>query len=232
MMNSSAITTNQSGVHPALGALVQKHATTAYLRPVATFSRTTFAGIRTAIEASCKRHIILDSGCGTGESTGHLAALHPDAFVLGLDRSLLRLKNIEKHIEKHNESCLVTPDNYAVFRASLEDAWRLLAEECTARDWKIDAHYLLYPNPYPKAHHIMRRWHGHPLFAPMLALAPRTVLRTNWRIYAEEFAEGAQILGYQADFEELANITEALTAFERKYAASNHALFQVTIAFP
>ena len=35
--------------------------------------------------------IILDSGCGTATSTIRLGLQYPDAIVLGIDRSLLRL---------------------------------------------------------------------------------------------------------------------------------------------
>ena len=35
--------------------------------------------------------IILDSGCGTAKSTIRLGLQYPDAIVLGIDRSLLRL---------------------------------------------------------------------------------------------------------------------------------------------
>jgi len=50
-------------------------------------------------------------------------------------------------------------------------------------------------------------------------------LRTNWRVYAEEFALALDIAG-------VANISEAfvpeepLTPFERKYQASGHELWR------
>ena len=54
-------------------------------------------------------------------------------------------------------------------------------------------------------------------------------LRTNWSIYAEEFAFALQASGWQALIEQIeidANIA-ALSLFEAKYARSGHALWRV-----
>ena len=66
---------------------------------VAHYNAEAFAEARGAYAAYCERQnkevgavpLLLDSCCGTGRSTWNLAALRPDAFVIGVDKSLVRL---------------------------------------------------------------------------------------------------------------------------------------------
>eukprot|EP00802_Teleaulax_amphioxeia_P012823 Tamp_12868.p1 GENE.Tamp_12868~~Tamp_12868.p1 ORF type:complete len:327 (+),score=43.89 Tamp_12868:22-981(+) len=66
---------------------------------VAPYNADAFAEARGAYAAYCARQgrqvgdvpLLLDSCCGTGRSTWNLAALRPDAFVIGVDKSLVRL---------------------------------------------------------------------------------------------------------------------------------------------
>ncbi len=66
---------------------------------VALYNDEAFAEARGAYAAYCARQcrqvgevpLLLDSCCGTGRSTWNLAALRPDAFVIGVDKSLVRL---------------------------------------------------------------------------------------------------------------------------------------------
>lgn len=219
-MHSRTVESAQTGIHTNLESLVVKHTQSKYLRPIPDFSLVAFQEFERQFAASGKKRIILDSCCGTGESTDHLAALHRDCFVVGIDKSSHRLG-------KHSPSEKEASSNYAVLRADVEDFWRLVS----AYSLQIERHCIFYPNPYPKPHHIMRRWHGHPLFAMMLRLAPITELRTNWRIYAEEFAFAATLIGYKAHTQEMHDI-QPVSAFERKYHASGHALFQVLVEMP
>ena len=214
-MKSRLVETNQTGIHQDLSELVQKHAQTTYKRPIPDFSRFAFEEFEQSFRLSEKKQIIMDSCCGTGESTAFLAASHPEAFVIGIDRSAIRL-------QKHHQKKL---KNYTILRADVEDFWRLLAkhyENC------VILHTIYYPNPYPKSRHIMRRWHGHPLFSTMLRLANVTELRTNWRLYADEWAFASSLLGYTPE-SEIIPVAEPITAFERKYAASGHELTRVVV---
>jgi tRNA (guanine-N7-)-methyltransferase len=55
-------------------------------------------------------------------------------------------------------------------------------------------------------------------------------MRCNWRIYAEEFALATRLaLGVEADVRFLPE-GSALSAFERKYRASGHALYSVSLS--
>jgi tRNA G46 methylase TrmB len=218
---SRTVESTQTGIHEHIESLVRKHTASQYLRPIPDFSRSAFQEFEQQFAASGKKHIIVDSCCGTGESTAHLAAHYGDCFVVGVDKSAHRLG---KHLS--STEALKT-SNYVVLRADVEDFVRLMEPYLPA----IDKHCIFYPNPYPKPHHIMRRWHGHPLFATMLRLAPSTELRTNWRLYAEEFAFAASLLGYTSHIQEMQSV-QPISAFERKYHASGHALFQVMVERP
>ncbi len=224
IMPSRTVESSQTGIHDNLELLVVKHTQTEYLRPIPDFSRLAFQEFERCFAGSGKSCIILDSCCGTGESTLHLAMQHPDCFVVGVDKSAHRLG---KHSVSAAGSEFFKANNYTVLRADVEDFWRLASNYSS----RIMKHCIFYPNPYPKPHHIMRRWHGHPLFVPMLRLAPETELRTNWRIYAEEFAFASLLLGYKARLQEMGDI-QPVSAFERKYQASGHALFQVVVRQP
>jgi hypothetical protein len=59
----------------------------------------------------------------------------------------------------------------------------------------------------------------------MLALSGAIELRTNWCVYAEEFALALDIAGV-ANTCEVFMADEPLTPFERKYQASGHTLWR------
>lgn len=128
--------------------------------------------------------IILDSGCGTGRSTRMLARRNPDAVVIGVDRSESRL-----------ESSDPLPSNALLVRAELASFWRLLiaaeAEDGILAASRIQQHFLLYPNPYPKASRLNLRWHGHAALPILLAIGEQLEVRSNWRVYLDEFGEAA-----------------------------------------
>jgi len=158
---------------------------------------------------------VLDSGCGTGWSTARLAERYPDAIVLGVDQSAARL-------ERFREPEL---PNMRRVRARAEDFWRLLA----ADGIRPARHFLLYPNPWPKAAQLRRRWHGHPVFADLLALGGSLELRTNWRIYADEFRIAAGTCGIDTPPVVSFSVDSPLTPFERKYAESGHRLYRLCL---
>ena len=107
------------------------------------------------------------------------------------------------------------PQNTLLVRADLSDFWRLAV---TAK-WQLQRHYLLYPNPWPKPEHLQRRWHGSPVLPFVVALGGQLELRSNWRLYVEEFVFALEQLGFHTVCEAYqANI--AWTPFERKYWAS------------
>jgi len=214
MSNARAVTSNQLVPHVQLLELLQKHLNSPYQAPIAAHNRDAFA-LASAFIAQAQRPLVLDSGCGTGFSTLRLAELHQNSWVIGVDRSLDRLTRQDKPN---------LPENCLLVRADLVDFWRL----ATADEWRLQHHYLLYPNPWPKKTHLKRRWHGHPVFPSILALQGVVELRTNWAIYAEEFALAMDYFGQQSQLQTL-TIKQPLPPFEKKYHARQHALYQCVV---
>lgn len=159
--------------------------------------------------------VVLDSGCGVGESSYRLAKQFPEMKVLAIDKSSVRLQR------SHNfGEC---PDNLLIIQEDCIHLWRLMN---TAK-WNISRHYLFYPNPWPKPGHLQRRWHGHPIFPVLTALGGILTMRTNWHIYAQEFVLALELIT-KRNFEiETLVLENAFTPFERKYINSQHSLYQV-----
>ena len=232
-----AVTSNQDDIYKNLEAVVRKYAATTFLRPVADHTREAF-------EQACEfvgeaGELVLDSGCGTGESTIHLARRFPNVPVIGVDKSAVRLSKAgnERQLEASAGGSCDVPANAFWVRAELLDFWRLALEKVNAGEWKILHHALYYPNPWPKESEATRRFHLHPIFPTLLRLSPVTELRTNWEIYAREFKEAARIAGdclslnLDVDFAAFSPENPE-TAFERKYQAAGQPLYRVITSCP
>ncbi|HEY5716505.1 MAG TPA: SAM-dependent methyltransferase [Psychromonas sp.] len=202
--NSRVIYSNQPGLHEQLDDVVLKHLSHEFRKPYQQHTLDAFKVCEKLVEQQGKP-IIFDSCCGVGESTYHLAQKHPEAIVLGLDKSADRLSRHPRAIA----------DNYRLLQVNLNDFWRLAVEA----NWQLSHHYLLYPNPWPKAKHLQRRWHGSAVFPAILQLGGALELRSNWFIYVEEFARALELAGQSCTVEAYQSAT-AMTPFERKYWAS------------
>jgi tRNA G46 methylase TrmB len=258
-----SVTSNQEDIYRNLEAVVRKYASTTFLRPVADHTREAFEKVcefvynfyaarntggvgADRVGADCVE-LVLDSGCGTGESTLHLAKKFPNVPVIGIDKSAVRLTKAgngrQLECAAEGEPCgapagastgMAVPLNAFWVRAELLDFWRLALEKVLAGEWNILHHALYYPNPWPKESEATRRFHLHPIFPTLLRLSPVTELRTNWEIYAREFAEAARVAGDALQLKlgaEFAPFSPAVpeTAFERKYKNAGQELFRTLV---
>jgi tRNA (guanine-N7-)-methyltransferase len=212
---------SQAGVHPRLGRVLARHQAAPWQGALHAPTVHAFARLR-ALVGRERRPLVLDSGCGTGESTRRLAEAFPEALVIGADKSAARLARTGATRFPFREG------NAVWLRADLATFWRL------ARDagWRPQRHFLLYPNPWPKPGHLQRRWHAHPVFPCLLALGGQLEMRTNWAIYAQEFAWSAAALTRKAIEPCELPPGDALSPFERKYRASGHTLYSVEVPSP
>ena len=233
-MTARSVTTNQDDIYKNLEAVVRKYAATTFLRPVADHTREAFERVCELVSNSGE--LVLDSGCGTGESTLHLARKFKDVPVIGIDKSAVRLTKAgnSRQLELSTGGACEVPPNAFWIRAELLDFWRLALEKVNVGEWKILYHALYYPNPWPKESEATRRFHLHPIFPTLLQLSPVTELRTNWDIYAREFAEAAHVAGealsLKLDVELSAfNPENSETAFERKYQTAGQELYRVVV---
>jgi len=207
--SSRPISSNQSTIHPRLQELVRRHLQKPEHKPLADHNREAFETIR-------KRHLddprplVFDSFCGTGRSSVALAAKYPQYLVVGIDKSAHRLA-------RHPGG---DADNYLLVQADCEPIWRQAAEQ----GWRLQHHFLLYPNPWPKSGQVQRRVHGCAAFPYLLTLGGQLELRTNWQLYAEEFLLALTVADQQGQIERL-EPRVPVTQFEEKYLQSGHQLW-------
>lgn len=208
--HSQAVTSNQLFCHRGLGALVSKHLSNTHQRPPAPH---TLEAFKHSAELLAERNqpLVFDSFCGTGMSTAALAEQHGDCTVIGIDKSAHRLA-------RHPP---MQTDNYLLIQADCGDFWRL----AVAAGWKLQQHYLLYPNPWPKSAQLKRRVHGSADLSALLALGGRVELRSNWQVYVEEFGIALVLAGSYPQISELTP-QKPTTLFEQKYYQSGHKLWR------
>ena len=215
--NSRTIVSNQPGVHEDLAKVVNKHLNSEFKKPFAEFSLQLFAELEQKVNAFIAnggKGVILDSCCGVGESSYHHAKANPEHLVIGIDKSEHRL---DKHDHHWGELA-----NLVLARGDLNDLWRLIADA----DWPVNEHYILYPNPWPKAKHLQRRWHGAPVFSSVPRIGKKLIVRSNWSIYIKEFHQALKIAGIESNVAEYSD-EQAITPFERKYWASGQKSHQL-----
>lgn len=217
MVNSSRVITDaQQGIHKNLLTVAQKHLDQPFRKPVSKHTQEAFDKLNRQIGQQLKdRPLILDSCCGTAMSTRILAEEHSEALVVGVDRSASRLG------KEYNADL---PNNAYIVQAECGDFWRL----ARSAGWSLLKHTLFYPNPYPKAKHLKRRWHAHPAFPALLALGGEIEIRSNWDIYVKEFCS---VLHYvNQPTEGLTQVKtfepeKPMTLFEKKYAQAGQPLY-------
>ncbi len=217
---SKIVTSDQKGVHDSLGDLVKKNKASVFRKPFSTESLKCFCEIEQWIESKLNRSIVLDLGCGVGESTYHLALKYTQSLVIGIDKSQDRI--LRKNKFKQN-----LPDNCFIVRGDIIDLLRLFKEQ--QNKYQFTKIYILYPNPYPKQKHLKLRWHGHSIFKTMMGMGAAIEVRSNWNTYVEEFEFAAQLYdSWESKLEEFVP-EKTVTPFERKYHHSEHRLFRLQL---
>ncbi|MCK9182805.1 MAG: methyltransferase domain-containing protein [Fibrobacteraceae bacterium] len=222
--NSKEVESDQSSIHKDLEKLVLRYLETEYMRPIAEHTQKAFENAAEFI-SHWNTSIVLDSGCGTGDSTLILSQKFPESPVIGIDKSEVRLAKVSK---KNAE----LPENVFFVRAELLDFWRLAFNA----KWSIKFHALYYPNPWPKSSELRYRFHAQPIFPLFLKLSPALEMRTNWKIYAEEFAFAAKIVFSRLGINAKVKLDEFIplkteTTFEKKFVESGHKLWKVCASF-
>ncbi len=214
--DSKVIVTNQTGIHEKLSDIVTKHLKHEFKKPYQQHTEQAFAEIN-KIVAQFNGDIILDACCGVGLSTRILAQQNPQALVIGVDKSANRLtRNVEGEWQG---------DNYYLVRADLNDFYRMVK----AANWPVSKHYILYPNPWPKAKHIQRRWHGSAVFPQMIQIGEQIILRSNWLLYLQEFQAALKIANKNSEITKVDEKAPPLTPFEAKYQASGQQCWQLVV---
>jgi len=220
---SRQIVSSQREIHPRLGCVLDAHFSRDWQAPLHPPSVAAFRALQSLLAddaLSDSAGLVLDSGCGTGESTRQIARQLPDCVVIGVDKSLARLSRTGAYKFPHRQG------NAIWLRADLTTFWRL----AVAAGWRLHRHFLLYPNPWPKPAHLRRRWHAHPVFPDLLRLGGRLEMRSNWGVYALEFTAAVnRMLGTNARLREPGE-SPITSPYERKYRASGHRLYSLSVS--
>lgn len=212
---TKSIDSNQDGIHERLADIVQRNLEHPFQKPIAAHTQQAFDEAAQWLNQR-EGGLIFDSGCGIGESSRMIAELHPQSNVIAIDRS-------EHRLGKHERIFESTTDNVLFVRADILDFWRL----AVAAEWRLEHHFILYPNPYPKAAHVQRRWHASPVFKDLLKLGGALTVRSNWKTYIDEFVFTLDLVGIKAKTEHY-QAEAPMTAFERKYWASGQNSWQAS----
>lgn len=216
---SREVFSSRKGVHPRLDEILDRHLSSKWAQPFHQPTVDAFQALEALLQG-VHGPLVLDSGCGTGESTRRIANLLPDCTVIGVDKSLARLSRTGADSFPHQEK------NAVWLRAELSTFWRLAVQA----GWKLERHYILYPNPWPKPGALQKRWHAHPVFPDLIRLGGRIEMRTNWEIYALEFASALnRVLGVQLKPDSPPQLP-VMTPFESKYRSSGHTLYSVIVS--
>ena len=251
------------------------HTVEAYNSLVKLLSSPTSSSSSGSSSNSKMRPVVLDSGCGTGRSTRYLATIFPNHWVIGVDRSFVRIsRNKNKdattilnqpfhdddvndrshdYNDREEEDEVGQKDDLGSFRspsssterdfirqiapnaflvrAELVDFWRCCYQDrlmmmmddgygdghddkSRSFKWNITHHYILYPNPYPKAQRLTQRWYCHPSFPLLMTLGTRQkiVVRSNWENYLREFATAVEIATdfYDEEIQTKANASDII----------------------
>lgn len=216
--HSRPVRSSQAAPHPRLARVLARHTAAPWRGALHAPTVQAFRALQDELGAA-PAPLILDSGCGSGESTRRLAQDFPNHLVVGVDKSAARLARTGAAGFPHRRG------NAAWLRADLATFWRLALDA----GWRLERHYLLYPNPWPKPGQLQRRWHAHPVFPVLLRLGGRIELRTNWNVYAEEFAQAAAWSTGGAIAPREIDVDDPISPFERKYRASGHRLYSVVV---
>lgn len=211
---SRSIDSNQTGPHDRLQETVAKHLKYPSRRPIAPHTEAAFGKFQQWLAEAPQAQLVLDACCGVGDSTRHLAKAFPDHLIVGIDKSIKRLSK---------ERALQDPANMLLLQADLNDFYRLLVQENVS----VARHYILYPNPWPKSAHLGRRWHGAPVFADIVKVEGPLELRSNWKLYLDEFQIALDVAGFSSEVAEFVP-DMPITPFEAKYHASGQKLWRLT----
>jgi tRNA G46 methylase TrmB len=215
--NSNEVTSNQSGVHDNLADYLDKYSIENYGRPCANFSRDCWSEILGFVDGDS---VIFDLGCGVGESSFKLAKMYSDQKIVGVDRSLSRL-------DRNNHFKHELPSNLLFVRGELLDLIPLIFKNQDKLN--ITSIYLLYPNPYPKKHHVKKRLHGNPVAIFLFNIRSQLIFRSNWKLYLEEVQFTANYYSRNSKFTILEDDIEPFTPFERKFMNSNQKVYELLV---
>jgi tRNA (guanine-N7-)-methyltransferase len=161
----------------------------------------------------------VDLGCGDGSFLCEMAQQFPKRNFLGIDRLTKRVEKVRRKTDKI--------ENVRVLRADTLFAVRYLLPERS-----VEAFYLLFPDPWPKRRHQLRRIFTLDfLEAIAAALEKHGILRVATD-QLDYFHQIERLSRAQLQFQTVAPSLEAVlpvTKFERKFREWDAPIYRLTL---
>ena len=215
---SGLVSSKQDGIHPHLEANVQRHLQSTWAQPFHTPTLEAFPQLKQEGVFAAVRHLSWIPVAGPETARSELAEISPASCDWCRPFKHPACKE-RVYFNFYRDGNLV------LIRAELATFWRLLLNDGLSPE----RHFLLYPNPWPKAGHLSRRWHGHPVFPQLLALGGEIEMRCNWEIYALEFARAVSLAtGADVKAKKIQPDT-GISPFEQKYLERGQSLYSVIV---
>jgi tRNA (guanine-N7-)-methyltransferase len=169
--------------------------------------------------------LVLEIGCGMGETTAAMAAADPERDYLGVDVHTPGLANLLALAER---------DGLGNVRAARGDAVELLRD--LMKPGSLDAVHVFFPDPWPKARHLKRRIVRPDVVALIRErLVPGGLLycATDWPPYAEQMlAVLSADRGLRAVHDGYAPrpVERPVTKFERRALTAGREVFDLVFS--
>jgi len=162
----------------------------------------------------------VDLGCGDGSFLREMAQQFPKTNFLGIERLAKRVEKVRRKAEKI--------ENVRVLRADSLFAVRYLLSESS-----VETFYLLFPDPWPKRRHQLRRIFTRDfLDAIAVALEQHGVLRvaTDQIDYFQQVERVSRAhLQFQVVPRSPDDAILPVTKFERKFRGQNLPIYRLTL---
>jgi len=162
----------------------------------------------------------VDLGCGDGSFLREIAQQFPKTNFLGIERLAKRVEKVRRKTEKI--------ENVRVLRADSLFAVRYLLSESS-----VETFYLLFPDPWPKRRHQLRRIFTRDfLDAIAVALEQHGVLRvaTDQIDYFQQVERVSRAhLQFQVVPRSPDDAILPVTKFERKFRGQNLPIYRLTL---
>lgn len=168
--------------------------------------------------------LVIEIGAGQGLHAIQYAESHPDTLYIAIERTQTKFARMASRLEHHphiQNLLLLNQDAIPWISSNIGPA-------------EVDAYFILYPNPYPKAGQANKRWHYMPFMDYLIeTLKPRgsVTMATNIESYYREAC---------VEFErrEDVNVTstgevptdfKGRTHFERKYLERGETCYELAL---
>ena len=166
--------------------------------------------------------VVLEIGCGMGETTAAIAQAHPESDFVGVEVHGPGVGSVLNRIEQFSLANLrmIQHDAVEVVDAMIPEA-------------SLAGIHVYFPDPWPKARHHKRRLLKAPFVHELaLRLAPGGYLHaaTDWAPYAEEMLatfDAEPLLASTADGYAPRPAWRPLTKFEKRGRALGHEVFDL-----